>query len=508
MIDTSTSQNNWRTRVFESLSFPTLVLTPDRTIVAANKHMLEKIGAPKQDIVGKTCREIFEQYFFEEGLPCMQATCPLDQALQDKLGHTIQRQVERCDGKICWEDRVFSPILDETGGVLYIIESIRDITWTKKLEHMVTGMREFVNRMVQSSASAIVAADRAGRILLMNAAAEELFGYSLEDIGRIRASDLYPPGTASDLMKKLRNDHYGGKGKLPPTKIHILTSGGKRVPVEMTGGIIYESGREMATMGIYNDLTERIQMEQKLREAEAQLIQSEKLASLGRLAAGVAHEINNPLTGIVLYGNIILEKLGADNPLRQSMEYILEDAGRCKDIVQNLLTYSRQKKSSLELFTVNSMVEESLRLIRDQKLFINVTLNWELTRQPLQVMADHNRLRQVVINLVINAIDAMENKGMLTLRTYKNAEDQTACLEIEDSGCGIAEGNLLHIFDPFFTTKQPGRGTGLGLSTAYGIVHDNKGEIRVKKTGPQGTTFLVKLPLVDYGRLGMPESVG
>jgi two-component system, NtrC family, sensor kinase len=114
----------------------------------------------------------------------------------------------------------------------------------------------------------------------------------------------------------------------------------------------------------------------------------------------------------------------------------------------------------------------------------------------------------VVINLVINAVDAIENKGTLTLRTYKSSGDKTACLEVEDTGGGISKESLPRIFDPFFTTKQPGRGTGLGLSTAYGIMHENKGEIRVKKTGPTGSTFLLKLPLVDCHTLGMPESVG
>jgi two-component system, NtrC family, sensor kinase len=159
---------------------------------------------------------------------------------------------------------------------------------------MVTGMREFLDRMIQSSASAIVAADRSGRILLMNDAAEELFGYSLEAMGRITSSDLYPPGTAHDLMLKLRDDQYGGKGKLPPTKTHILTSTGKIIPVEMTGGIIYESGVEMGTMGIYNDLRERNLIKKKLREAEAQLIQSEKMASIGKLAAGVPANLGRP----------------------------------------------------------------------------------------------------------------------------------------------------------------------------------------------------------------------
>jgi two-component system NtrC family sensor kinase len=261
-------------------------------------------------------------------------------------------------------------------------------------------------------------------------------------------------------------------------------------------------------MGIYNDLRDRIALDNKLKEAEALVLQSEKMASLGRLAAGVAHEINNPLTGILLYGNMMLEKLEADHPMRTSLTYILEDAGRCKDIVQHLLAYSRQSSTSRELFTTNQLVEESLNLIRDQKLFINVQIKRELTEEPLQLFADRQRLRQVVINLVMNAIDAMNRNGTLTLRTYADDDGTNACLEIADSGSGIPRENLSHIFDPFFTTKEPGKGTGLGLSTAYGIISDNGGEITVKHTGPQGTTFLIILPLASQTAMGMPESIG
>ena len=178
------------------------------------------------------------------------------------------------------------------------------------------------------------------------------------------------------------------------------------------------------------------------------------MASLGRLAAGVAHEINNPLTGILLYGNMILEKLDENNKMRPSIQYILEDAGRCKDIVQHLLTYSRQGGATRELFTLNKLVEESLELIRDQKLFINISIRKDFSREAMQIFADRNRMRQVVINLVLNAIDAMDRKGVLTLRTYPQPEQKQACLEIADTGGGIAQENASRIFDPFLPPRH------------------------------------------------------
>jgi signal transduction histidine kinase len=276
----------------------------------------------------------------------------------------------------------------------------------------------------------------------------------------------------------------------------------------MTAAIIYERDRESATMGIYNDLRPRLAVEKKLQEAQAQLLQSEKLASLGRLAAGVAHEINNPLTGILLYANSTLEKLTQSDGLRQNLEYILEDGERCRDIVKNLLAYSRQALAAREVFGINTLVNESLGLIRDQKLFMNVTIEKQLSDEILPIYADRNQMRQVVINLVMNAMDAMEQNGTLTFRTYSDSALEKVFLEVSDTGSGIDEANRSRIFDPFFTTKEPGRGTGLGLSTVYGIVKENKGNIILKETGPEGTTFQIELPRAAVNETGYPEAIG
>jgi two-component system NtrC family sensor kinase len=499
---------DWRIRVFDSLSFPTLILRPDRTIVSANRKFLERFDTTEETVVGLTCREFFRTFAHDQHLPCLKASCPLDKALQDAKGHSVLREIPTPNGRSRWEDRVFSPILDEQGRVIYIIESVRDVTRTKRLEQMIHGIRELLERIIESSASAIMAADRDGRVLLMNPAAEELFDYDFKNVGRLDVKALYPPGTAREIMKMLRDDSCGGRGKLPPTQVTICTAGGEAVPVEMTGAIIFEGDQEFATMGIYNDLRERMAVEDKLREAEAQIMQAEKMASLGRLAAGVAHEINNPLTGILMYGNILLEKSAKDDPMRTNLEYVLEDAGRCKDIVRGLLDYSRQASAAREFFSLNTLLEESLRLIRDQKLFAKIRIDWDLSSIPIHIMADRNKMRQVIINLVINAIDAMRRQGVLSLRTYADKGKKTACIEVGDTGCGIDEKNRTRIFDPFFTTKQPGQGTGLGLSTAYGIVKNNGGEIHIKRTGSQGTVFLLKLPLAESHVTGMPESIG
>jgi signal transduction histidine kinase len=299
----------------------------------------------------------------------------------------------------------------------------------------------------------------------------------------------------------------------------------------LTGQASIQDGVEGIKAGAFDYLTKPIEIEQllekihlayekivdrkeKRKEAEfrvryleevwTQIVQSEKLASLGRLAAGVAHEINNPLTGILLYGNMMLEKLEDNNPLKQHLKYVLEDANRCKEIVKNLLAYSRQNSPSKEQFELNSLVQSSLSLIEDHKIFKNFSLVKELADYSIQIYADKNQLTQVIINLVMNAVDAMDDRGKLTIRTYRDEKAGMACLEVQDTGTGIPQEVISKIFDPFFTTKMPGKGTGLGLSTIYGIVKENNGRISVKETSHEGTTFILELPIKD----SKPDSIG
>ncbi len=500
---------DWRLRVFDSMSFPTIILQPDKTIVAANTRYLEKIGADESQVVGKTCRQISLEYYPDQKTPCnSNGECPLARTLKYRTSHSVLLKYTDRHGDEGWEERVFSPILGVTGDVDYIIESIRDVTRVKNLEKMYSGVRELIDRVVQSSVSAIIAADRRGRIIMMNKAAEALFGHAAYYTDNVNIEGFYPPGVARDIMSKLRDERIGGRGKLPLTRVNILHKDGTEIPVEMTAVIIYEDGMETATAGIFNDLRDRQKVEGQLKEAHAQLIQSEKLASLGRLAAGVAHEINNPLTSILLYANLMREKLEKDHPLEKNLTYILEDTERCKEIVKNLLAYSRQTNPKREFFKLNDVIDDSLRLIRDQRLFLHIKVVEDKAFPPILVNADKNQLCQVVINLIINAIDAMEGSGVLTLHTFEDVEKDKAYLEVSDTGGGISPENISKIFDPFFSTKELGKGTGLGLSMAYGMMEENHGRIFVRKTGPQGTTFALELPLVPMSDIILFETIG
>jgi two-component system NtrC family sensor kinase len=274
---------DWHERLFESLSFPTLILAPDMTIVAASKRFLEKYSYREKELVGRKCYQIL----YQSDKPCPGSSCPLPHVLTSKKGTSTIKKSTRPDGAEVYEDRVCSPVLNDNGDVGYIILSLRDVTRTKLLEMEIRRTNDFLENIIASSVAAILVADMKGVILLMNESAHKLFGYTDKvAVGKSIAKYLYTPGGARSVMKKLRSPDYGGVGKLYTTEMTIIHSSGKEIPVEMNASIIYQDGKEIATMGIYTDLRPKIEIEKKLKEAERiKLMQSNKMASLGQLAA-------------------------------------------------------------------------------------------------------------------------------------------------------------------------------------------------------------------------------
>jgi len=484
---------DWHDNLFESLSFPTLILAPDMTIVAANKRFLKKHSQSKKKIIGKKCHNIL--YQSEE--PCQESSCPLLNVLHNKEATSSLKKNSGADGAEIYEERVCSPILNKKGDVGYITASFRDVTKTKLLEIESQKTSEFLENIIASSASAILVADMKGVILRMNESARKLFGYTDKvAIGTSIAEYLYTPGGARSIMKKLRSPDYGGVGKLYTTEMTIITSSGKEIPVEMTASIIYQDGKEVATMGVYKDLRAQIEIEKKLKEAEQiKLEQSNKMASLGQLAAGVAHEINNPLSGILIDASLILEELDKDSTIKSDIQNIISDTHRCKDIVKNLLAYSRQTELKEEILNMNNVIEQTFDLLGHHALLQNITIQKEFSPSMLMCKGDKNKLIQVFTNIIINAAHAITGKGDITIFTSRNKPKGKIYIEFRDTGCGIPKAALPKIFDHFFTTKEEGKGTGLGLGTVKSIIEKHRGKIKVMETSPEGTTFLIELPL-------------
>lgn len=236
--------------------------------------------------------------------------------------------------------------------------------------------------------------------------------------------------------------------------------------------------------------------DEQLKEHTRQtLMKSERLATLGQLAAGVAHEINNPLGGVLTYGHLVLEETEDDDPRRDNLTKLVTQANRCKKIVKGLLDFARQSEPKMTLSNIHDVLNASLALVENQALFYDIKIIKTYHPGPIQMMIDGSQMQQVFLNIIINAAESMERLGELTIVTELASDQQLVSIEITDTGTGIPEENLDKLFDPFYTTKEVGRGTGLGLAISYGIVERHKGTIEVKSEVGKGTTFIVRLPV-------------
>jgi two-component system NtrC family sensor kinase len=247
----------------------------------------------------------------------------------------------------------------------------------------------------------------------------------------------------------------------------------------------------------------------KLKEfTRRKIMESERLALIGQLAANVAHELNNPLQGIVTYSHLLLEELPHDDPARDSLEKIVIQADRSRDIIRGLLDFSRQRKPNKTLCDINDVLKGCVSLLEKQALFQNVQITSHLDEiLPLTVM-DPSQIERVFINMIVNAADAMDGNGKLNLATRFDPVDHCIEVEFTDTGHGIAKENLEKIFDPFFTTKDTGHGVGLGLAISFGIIKEHNGTISVESEIGKGTTFIVRLPVTTEEESKKDENSG
>jgi len=228
-----------------------------------------------------------------------------------------------------------------------------------------------------------------------------------------------------------------------------------------------------------------------------QIGQSEKLATVGRMAAGIAHEINNPLTGLLTFEHLLKDEESLSPKGREYLDIMYKETSRMREIVMGLLNFSRESSTEMRLLDVNELIRQWLTLLRSQKDFDDITIEEKLAGELPGVRADANQLQQVLVNLSLNACEAMPDGGVLTITTRK--EGDSVLVSIADTGCGIKAEHLETIFDPFFTTKPVGKGTGLGLSVSYGIIRQHDGTMQVKSREGQGTTFTFTLPAAKEG---------
>ncbi len=386
--------------------------------------------------------------------------------------------------------------------------------------------KKTLENIVQSSVDAIVATDPKGRITFANRSMQEmLFGQAgqEEKLMGVPMAQLYCGGLpeAKRIMAILRE-----RGRLLNYET-TMAMNGRIIPILTSASLLKdERGTIVGTLGVIKDLTEKKKLEEDLKKAQAELVQKDKLAAIGRLASGVAHEMNDPLTSVLTFSNLMREETHEGDPSRESLDIIIKEATRARKIVSDLLSFSRESKPALEWIDLNDVLNISLLLLEKQGALEKIGVQMNLAKELPLVRADSGQMHQVFSNILLNAIQAMappargkEDSGSpsrerkLVIRThfYEAPEDSFAGhpslagpfirIVIEDSGRGISPENLNKIFDPFFSTKGTGEGTGLGLYIVSGILKKYGAQHHLESSEGCGTTFTIDFPLSENGKM-------
>jgi signal transduction histidine kinase/BarA-like signal transduction histidine kinase len=330
-----------------------------------------------------------------------------------------------------------------------------------------------------------------------------IFGYPSEapeaDVRPFDTDRFVDPLARVALVERLTTD-----GSVSDYLLRLRRADGNPVWVELTARADPPDDQQVCRVeALMRDVSERKKLDDETRDIYLQLLQAEKMAALGQTISGVAHELNNPLATILSWAERLSQRSTLDDAVRRGLETILSESERAARIVRNLLTFARKRQTTRAMVDVNQVVRETLALRAYEQRLTNISVVDALAAGLPQVFADAHQIQQVLLNLVINAEQAMlaaNGRGTIVVRTWHDAEQESVILEINDDGPGIPDEVQPKIFDPFFTTKEVGKGTGLGLTVAYAIVQEHGGRIRLESHPNAGASFYVELP-VSGGKL-------
>src|SRR5687768_5024159 len=347
--------------------------------------------------------------------------------------------------------------------------------------------------------------DAGGSTLAANPYLKAIFGYT-SDAADAGVEPFAPERFADPLARASFLNRLTSEGAVNDYLLRMRRVDGSPVWVEVTARAEPAPKGAVRVEALIRDVSERKRMDDQSRDLYQQLLQAEKMAALGQTISGVAHELNNPLATILSWAERLSEK-SLDQGTRRGMDVILGEADRAARIVRNLLTFARKRQSTRAMIDLNQVVAETLALRAYEHKLTNISVVTALAAGLPQVFADAHQIQQVLLNLVINAEQAMlssHGRGSLVVRTWHNVDDEAVALEVDDDGPGVPVEMRTKIFDPFFTTKEVGKGTGLGLTVAYAIVQEHGGHIRVESLPGRSASFVVELPVSGTGAPAKP----
>jgi PAS domain S-box-containing protein len=443
-----------------------------------------------------------------DGTPFPHDKCWMALALRDNkpyLGYEIV--VEQPIGKRLTVLAHANPIHNETGELVGAVNIVVDITERKRAEEAMTradaALKESEERfrdLFENATDLLHSVTPEGKILYANHAWRTTLGYREDEIAGVSIFDIIHPNHRADCAAKLQRVIAGEQ--LGKFRTSFVTRDGKEVVVEGSANCRFVDGKAVATRAIFRDITEQIKLEEQLRQAQ-------KMEAIGQLAGGVAHDFNNLLCVISGYSEMIVQQLPEENPHRSLLMEVRKAGERAAALTRQLLAFSRKQVLAPEVLDLNVLVTDTEKMLR-RLIGEDIDLVALKAAHLHAVKADPGQIEQILLNLAVNARDAMPRGGKLTIETANVKLDESyavvrgevkpgayVMLAVTDNGCGMDKATQARIFEPFFTTKGPGKGTGLGLATVYGIVKQSGGFIYVYSEPDQGTTFKVYLPRAE-----------
>lgn len=362
----------------------------------------------------------------------------------------------------------------------------------------------------ESASDAIWIHDLQGNITAVNKALERLTGYTSEELLKMNVRSFLTEASLH-LARGIRYRLFLGETVEQPYEQRLIRKDGSEAILKLTTNLIREDGAPHSFHHIARDVTEEKKMHddlraaylqvseynQRLKETQEQLIQVEKLTSLGQMAAAIAHEVNNPLAAVLVGAQLLIKKINDGNISTEiALDYLSRmesELTRTTQLIGGLLDFARQSPQTFSAVKINDVVDRALELVAHQAELQKIQVVKDLGTSLPTIGADFDQLQQVCTNLILNSIQAMPDGGRLTLRT--SADDDQLIIQVQDTGCGIPREHIKKLFTPFFTTKSKEKGTGLGLAVVYGIVQRHQGKIEVESEEGKGATFTVYLPL-------------
>ncbi|MCP4682211.1 MAG: response regulator [Desulfobacterales bacterium] len=359
----------------------------------------------------------------------------------------------------------------------------------------------FQRNLIESSMDGILGFNRDKTVVTFNKSMEKILGYSKhEALNKMTFNQFFPPKERQRLETELASQSYGGPTRLFLYETYLQNHKGQKIPVQLSAIVLYEEGRKNGFVCFFRDLREVHRLEREISD-QARILHQDKMMSLGRLAASVVHEINNPLFGVLNYFQL-MDRILKRGPLNrdqqdkflQYLDLVAGETKRCSQIISSLLTFSRKSPPSFGRVRIGELINRCAILSQHKLELSNIKLVHSVAPDIKPVLGDFNQLQQCLFTLIFNAIDAMPDGGIINLEGRYDDNKEKVIITVKDTGPGISREDLPHIFEPFFTTKDEGFGVGLGLSTAYGIMEHHEGAIRVESIPGQGTSFVLEFP--------------